>query len=157
MLSSIVFWRRKERHKAADVRHALLETIALRILDWLRWSRPETFTGTGCDVLPGYYVVNRHGTHFIVAFESLTEPERDAIGVLVSKKAQWAAEKAEAFGKAVGSHPWIAWTFSLLAVGSASRTELPARQTAVCFMFKPWSELWVFWIVSSAAMTAPNW
>jgi hypothetical protein len=43
--------------QSADVRHALLETIALRILDWLRWSRPENFTGTGCDVLPGYYVV----------------------------------------------------------------------------------------------------
>ena len=99
------FLEAEEAPQTTDVRHALLETIALRILDWLRWSRPETFTGTGCDVLPGYYVVNRHGTHFIVAFESLTEPERDAIQVLASKKAQWAVEKAEAFGKAVVKPP----------------------------------------------------
>jgi hypothetical protein len=91
--------------QTANVRRALLETIALRILDWLRWSRPETFTGAGCDVLPGYYVVKRHGTHFIVAFERLTGPERDAIAVMMSKKAKWAAEKAEAFGKAVVKPP----------------------------------------------------
>ncbi len=91
--------------QSADVRHALLEMIALRILDWLRWSRPESFTGTGCDVLPGYYVVKREGAHFIVAFESLTGLERDAIEVLMSKKAQWASEEAEAFGKAVTKPP----------------------------------------------------